>query len=158
MQSRVLIMFDWWWSHQLNYSVATDVLGRKISLISSAIFGLKHHSPDKTIYVGHGSFASGTQEPPAPPLQKPLFAWAAIIYPPQVCRILQNITRTLLCRASRICTADEWGCIYRNVTYGCKYVCVGPKDSFELKLSCPNYWECQQLKSNFKSIRLTHVS
>ena len=30
-----------------------------MSLISSAIFGLKHHSLDKTIYLGHGSFARG---------------------------------------------------------------------------------------------------
>lgn len=60
MQSRILVLFDWWWSHQLNYSGATDVLGREMSLISSAIFGLKHHSPDKTIYLGHGSFASAS--------------------------------------------------------------------------------------------------
>lgn len=42
-----------------------------MSLISSAISGLKHHSPDKTIYLGHGRSASGTQEH--------LFACTAII-------------------------------------------------------------------------------
>lgn len=41
-------------------------------LISSAIFGLKHSSLDKTIYLGHGSFASGTQEPPAAGASFPL--------------------------------------------------------------------------------------
>lgn len=52
------------WSHSLNNSGATDVSGRKMSLISSAILGLKHHFHDKTIYLGHGSLASSTQKLP----------------------------------------------------------------------------------------------
>lgn len=36
-----------------------------MSLISSAILGLKHHSQDKTIYLGHGSLASSTRKLPS---------------------------------------------------------------------------------------------
>lgn len=57
-----LSLTDAGWSHPLNNSGATDVSGREMSLISSAILGLKHHSHDKTMYLGHGSPASSTQK------------------------------------------------------------------------------------------------
>lgn len=97
MQRRVLVMFDWWWSHQLNYSGAADVLGRKMSLISNAVFGLKCHSLDKTIYLGHGSFAGASSQ-----LPEHLLACKAIISPPQLCLILQNIPSTLQCQEPRL--------------------------------------------------------
>lgn len=59
-----LSLIDGGWSHPLNNSGATDVSGREMSPISSAALGLKHHSGDKTIYLGHGSLASGTQKLP----------------------------------------------------------------------------------------------
>lgn len=37
---------------------------QQMSLISSAILGLKYHFHDKTIYLGHGSLASSTQKLP----------------------------------------------------------------------------------------------
>lgn len=60
-----LSLIDGGWSQPLNNSGATDVSGREMSPISSAVLGLKHHSGDKTIYLGHGSFASGTQKLPS---------------------------------------------------------------------------------------------
>lgn len=59
---RTLFLIDAGWSHPLNNSGATDVSGREMSLISSAILGLKHHSHDETMYLGHGSPASSTQK------------------------------------------------------------------------------------------------
>lgn len=59
-----LSLIDGGWSHALNNSGATDVSGREMSPISSAALGLKHHSGDKTIYLGHGGLASGTQKLP----------------------------------------------------------------------------------------------
>lgn len=59
-----LSLIDGGWSHALNNSGATDVSGREMSPISSNVLGLKHHSDDKTINLGHGSLASGTQKLP----------------------------------------------------------------------------------------------
>lgn len=54
-------MIDAWWSHPLNNSGATDASGGEMSLISSAILGFKHHSPEKAMHLGHASPASSRQ-------------------------------------------------------------------------------------------------
>lgn len=59
---RALSLIDAGWSHPLNNSGATDVSGKEMSLISNAILALKHHSHDKTMYLGHASPASSTQK------------------------------------------------------------------------------------------------